>query len=72
MKLPRDISGARAVKALERLGFEVAQQRGSHVRVVSGPRRGTVSLHDSLAPKTLQSIASQAGLDMSEFLKAVR
>lgn len=29
-KLPR-VSGAQAVRALERLGFTVARQRGSHI-----------------------------------------
>ena len=72
MKLPRDISGARAVKPFERLGFKTSQKKRSHIRVIFGPRRVTVPLHDALAPKTLQSIVSQAGLEMPEFLKAFR
>ncbi|MGO9275091.1 MAG: type II toxin-antitoxin system HicA family toxin [Terriglobia bacterium] len=34
MKLPRDLSGSAVVKALERRGFTVARQSGSHVRLV--------------------------------------
>ena len=44
-KLPR-ISGAEAVRALERLGFVIARQRGSHIVMrrgssgCAGARRG--------------------------------
>jgi len=33
VKLPRDVSGAEAVTALERTGFTVTRQVGSHVRL---------------------------------------
>jgi len=36
VKLPRDISGEEAVKALRRLGFEVVRQEGSHIRMSDG------------------------------------
>jgi len=35
MKLPRDVDGARIVKALRVLGYEVTRQKGSHVRITT-------------------------------------
>ena len=62
MKLPRDLSGSTVVKALERGGFTVARQSGSHVRLTKAGKRVTVPLHRSLAVGTLHSILHQAGL----------
>jgi len=56
LKLPRDLSGSVVVKALERRGFTVARQSGSHTRLVNPGKRVTVPLHRSLAVGTLQSI----------------
>jgi hypothetical protein len=36
MKWPRDVSGDEAVKALQRLGFSMSRQTGSHVRLIQG------------------------------------
>ena len=71
MKLPRDISGSEAVKALKRLGFETVRQEGSHIRMVKGTRRVTVANHKSIAPGTLQSILRQAGVSVEEFVDAL-
>ena len=66
MKLPRDLSGRAVVKALERHGFTVVRQSGSHVRLVKAEKRVTVPLHRTLAVGTLQSIPHQAGLRIDE------
>ncbi len=71
MKLPRDVSGADAVRALRRLGFERTRQTGSHVRLSKGGRHVTVPQHPSLAPKTLLSILRQAGMSPEEFLSVL-
>jgi predicted RNA binding protein YcfA (HicA-like mRNA interferase family) len=71
VKLPRDISGAEAVRALERLGFSVARQSGSHVRMVRGARRVTIPMHRNLIVGTLQSILRQAGVSLEAFLEAL-
>ena len=71
MKLPRDISGADAVKAFKRLGFETVRQEGSHIRMVKGERRVTIANHKSIAPKTLQSMLRQAGVSVEEFVAAL-
>ena len=68
MKLPRDVSGSDAVKALKRLGFDVVRQEGSHIRMVKGERRVTIASHKSIVPKTLQSMLRQAGVSVEEFV----
>ena len=42
MKLPRDLSGADVVRALERAGFTVLRQSGSHIRLGKDEVRVTV------------------------------
>jgi predicted RNA binding protein YcfA (HicA-like mRNA interferase family) len=71
VKLPRDISGAEAVKALERLGFSITRQTGSHVRMAQGNRRVTVPMHRNLVVGTLQSILHQAGVGLDDFVNAL-
>jgi predicted RNA binding protein YcfA (HicA-like mRNA interferase family) len=71
VKLPRDISGAEAVKALEHMGFSNSRQIGSHVRMVRGNRHVTVPLHRTLVVGTLQSIIRQAGVTLEDFVKAL-
>jgi predicted RNA binding protein YcfA (HicA-like mRNA interferase family) len=59
------ISGQRLIKALERDGWEVARQRGSHVRLKHPDRRVslTVPLHRELKRGTLAGILGDAGID---------
>jgi predicted RNA binding protein YcfA (HicA-like mRNA interferase family) len=70
-KLPR-ISGAEAIRALERLGFTQVRQRGSHVVLKRiGPEKATgcvVPLHAELAIGTLRGILKQAGVTKEEFI----
>jgi predicted RNA binding protein YcfA (HicA-like mRNA interferase family) len=71
VKLPRDISGTEAVRALARLGFSVIRQAGSHVRLTQGDRRVTVPMHRNLVVGTLQSILRQAGVSLDDFQDAL-
>jgi len=70
-KLPR-VSGAEAIRALERLGFAQVRQRGSHVVLKrSGADRVAgcvVPLHSELATGTLRGILKQAGVTIEEFI----
>ncbi len=68
MKLPRDVAGSEAVKALKRLGFTVESQRGSHIHLSKGGLRVTVPNHKCIVPKTLQSILKQAALSLEDFV----
>ena len=67
-KLPA-ISGAEAVRALERHGFVHVSTRGSHAKL-RHPESGRVvivPLHRTLAVGTLASILRQSGLAAEDF-----
>ncbi len=60
------------VKALQRAGFHVHHQTGSHARLIhveNPERRVTVPLHSKDTPTgTLANIIHQTGLTVDEFL----
>ena len=59
MRVPRDLSGADLVKRLERLGYGVTRQTGSHLRLTSairGEHHVTIPNHDPLRLGTLAAI----------------
>jgi predicted RNA binding protein YcfA (HicA-like mRNA interferase family) len=62
------LSGQRLVKALEREGWQLVRQRGSHVRMKHPDRRVslTVPLHRELKRGTLAGILNDAGLDAQQ------
>ena len=65
MKMPRGISADRLIRALERVGYEVIRQRGSHVRLRhSGPpiHTITVPLHNPLKTGTLHGVLADVAL----------
>ena len=68
-KLPR-ISGAEAVRALERLGFAVVRQRGSHVVLRRGASGCALPLHRELKTGTLAGALRQADVSAEEFIAA--
>ena len=62
MKLPRGVSADRVIRALERLGYGVIRQEGSHVRLRhEGPpvHTITVPLHNPLKIGTFHGILSE-------------
>ena len=70
MKLPV-VSGAQAVKALRRIGYEVDVQEGSHIilRHSEPPhRRVSVPNHRELAKGTFRSLIRAVGLTVDEFV----
>ena len=71
MKVPRDLSGIQLIKKLERLGYQVTRQTGSHIRVsCSTPTQHHVTIpnHNPLRLGTLNSILS----DIATHLKISR
>ncbi len=68
----RRVSGAEAIRALERLGFVQVRQRGSHVVLKKQTAQGAVGcvvpLHHELAIGTLHSILKQAGVTVEDFI----
>jgi len=54
-KLP-SVSGKKVIKALEKLGFIVVRQKGSHVILQRESNMLTVPLHDPIKKSTLNTI----------------
>jgi predicted RNA binding protein YcfA (HicA-like mRNA interferase family) len=69
-KLPR-ISGSEIVRALQRLGFEVARQRGSHIILRRGASGCVVPNHREVKVGTLAGVLRQAGISAEEFISAL-
>ncbi|MBK8285286.1 MAG: type II toxin-antitoxin system HicA family toxin [Ahniella sp.] len=63
------ISGADAVRALEKLGFVAVRQRGSHVVMRKGSIGCVVPMHRELKVGTLSGILKQAGIAADDFLR---
>jgi len=62
MKLPRNLTGAQLIKALEQFGYQATRQAGSHMRLTcQNPKEHhlTVPLHDPLRIGTLASILAE-------------
>jgi predicted RNA binding protein YcfA (HicA-like mRNA interferase family) len=76
MRLPRDLSGPDLCRRLERLGYSVTRQVGSHVRLTchtAGDHHVTVPRHAPLRVGTLSAIlaavASAQGLTREELMR---
>jgi len=69
--LPR-VSGAQTIRALEKLGFVVARQRGSHVVLRRGANGCVVPNHRELKTGTLAGVLKQAGITTEQFIEALR
>ena len=66
---PREV-----VKTFERLGWEVARQRGSHIILTRHGHIATLSVpnHPEVARGTLRCLIARAGLTIDEFLDAMK
>jgi predicted RNA binding protein YcfA (HicA-like mRNA interferase family) len=60
-----------AIRALERLGFAVMRQRGSHVMMRRGSVGCVVPLHHEIKRGTLGGILRQSGVDAQTFIEAL-
>lgn len=65
---PREV-----VKAFERLGWEIARQRGSHIIMTKPGHIATLSIpeHPFVARGTLRSLIPRAGLSLNGFFSAL-
>jgi len=72
VKLPSDIDGEKAVRALHRLGFASDHQTGSH-HVMRGPdgRIVVVPMHRVIKRGTLRNLIRQAGVSVEQFVDAL-
>jgi predicted RNA binding protein YcfA (HicA-like mRNA interferase family) len=69
-KLP-SISGQEIIRALERLGFVVASQKGSHVKLRRDGKICIVPSHKEVKRGTLAGILRQAEISADELTKAL-
>ena len=74
-KLPH-IKGAELVRVLQKIGFRITRQRGSHVQLRRDEPDGTVTTFPvpvhagkTLKPGTLKGILRNAGLDVENLLE---
>ena len=74
-KLPV-VSGRQVVRALERVGYRVVRQRGSHIRLrdKSDPNHLPVTVpdHRALKPGLLRQILRDANLTVEEFVALLK
>jgi predicted RNA binding protein YcfA (HicA-like mRNA interferase family) len=70
-KLPL-VSGTEVVRTLERLGFIVLRQKGSHIILRRGPMGCVVPNHREIKMGTLSGILKQAGVSVEEFIESLR
>jgi len=69
-KLPR-VSGADALKALQRLGFERVRQSGSYVVLRRGSKGCVIPMHTELKVGTLAGLLRQADVAHEAFVAAL-
>jgi len=69
-KLPR-VSGTQAIHALQRLGFEIVRQRGSHIVLRRGPSGCVVPNHREIKTSTLASVPRLTHATPKEFISAL-
>ncbi len=76
MRLPREISGAELAKLLERYGYAITRQTGSHMRLTTtlqGEHHITLPSHKHLKIGTLSAVlgdvATHFGMDKSEVIR---
>jgi predicted RNA binding protein YcfA (HicA-like mRNA interferase family) len=74
-KLPV-VSGRQVIRVLERQGYQVVRQRGSHIRLrdESDPEHLPVTVpdHRNLKPGLLRQILRDANLTVDEFVNLLR
>ncbi|MEO6245964.1 MAG: type II toxin-antitoxin system HicA family toxin [Opitutaceae bacterium] len=66
-KLPH-VSGAEAVRALERLGFVQDRQKGSHVIMRRGSSGCVIPMHREIRIGTLAGLLRQGGVSAEDFI----
>lgn len=78
MRIPRDLGGKELAKLLEKYGFRVTRQTGSHIRLTSdikGEYHLTIPRHSPLKVGTLSNIlrdvADYLEIDKQDLIKGL-
>lgn len=70
-KLPL-LSWREVVKALTKVGFQVARQKGSHLILIKNEYVVPVPKHEEIKRGLLMEIIAEAGLTKEKFLKLIK
>ncbi|HMN49327.1 MAG TPA: type II toxin-antitoxin system HicA family toxin [Ignavibacteriaceae bacterium] len=70
-KLPV-LSGKELIKVLERDGFKIVRQKGSHISLSKGTFRTVVPLHNDLSKGTLLGILKQSGITKEKLVELLK
>jgi len=57
---------------MNKAGFKIVHQKGSHIYLTDGKHKVTVPRHETIKKGTLLSVIGQTGLTKEEFLKLLR
>jgi len=78
LRLPRDLAGEDLARRLERVGYAVTRQTGSHLRLttaVKGSHHVTIPRHSSLKVGTLseilKSVAAHLEIAVPDLLREI-
>lgn len=65
MRLPRDISSIELIKLLQKFGYQISRQKGSHIRLTTsqqGEHHITIPNHNPIRLGTLSSILNDVAI----------
>ena len=65
------LSGKDIIRALEKLGFQVARQSGSHIMMKRGEKGCVVPNHKEVKVGTVNGLQRQAEVSAEDFQKAL-
>ena len=74
MKIPRSIGGSELAQALQRYGYRVTRQTGSHLRLTTqhgGEHHATIPAHESLRVGTLSAILAEVAAHLQRDKQAL-
>jgi len=69
MKLPRNLSGQELIKSLQKIGYEVSRQKGSHIRLsCTYPKvhHITIPNHNPIKIGTLSAILNDIAISRDQ------
>ena len=66
---PREV-----IRTLEKFGWRVVRQKGSHIIMTKPDHMATLSIpnHPNVARGTLRALLNRAGISVDEFLRALK
>lgn len=70
-KLPV-LSGNDLIQILQKNGFRIIRQKGSHVSMKKGNHKTVIPIHDELAKGTLLGILKQCGLTKDDLIRLLK